>query len=113
MEASRKSHQTTIRFTAELWAQLEEAAAGLDVSVAHYIRDAARARLEEAPAHPAGYQPAIAARNRSSEAKLKAFDEAESSAALWEQGRLVRERARVLRDEARSEQARSRQRSGR
>src|SRR4051812_17621511 len=46
VESSRKSHQTTIRFTDELWARLEAAALELDVSVAQYLRDAARARLD-------------------------------------------------------------------
>jgi hypothetical protein len=66
VEFRRKSHQTTIRFTAELWAELEDAAAGLDVSVAQYVRDAARARLDEGPAvRQSAAEPAIAAPGRS------------------------------------------------
>lgn len=42
-----KEHQTTLRFTVEMWEQLESAADALDVSVAQYVRDAARARLEK------------------------------------------------------------------
>jgi hypothetical protein len=105
MEASRKSHQTTIRFTAALWAQLEVAAAGLDGSVAQFVRDAARARLDGPPvARASAQEPAIAARERSAEAAQRSLDEAESSAALWEQGRLARERARILREESRTRQ---------
>ena len=106
MEGGRKTHQTTIRFTDELWARLELAAAQLDVSVAQYLRDAARARLDNLPA-PAG--AAMAARERSLEARQQSVDEAESSAALWEQGRLARERAQLLRAESHERQ---RQRQG-
>lgn len=101
MDGMRKSHQTTIRFTADLWAQLELAAADLDVSVAQYLRDAARARLDGRFGAPS---PAAAARERSIDARQQAVDEAESSAALWEQGRLARQRARLLRAESRERQ---------
>jgi hypothetical protein len=107
--ADRKAHQTTIRFTDELWARLEKAADDLDVSVAHYVRDAARARLE-APgrADSARNDPATAARKRSADIRQNSLNEAESSAALWEQGRLARERARILRAEARERHRQSR-----
>jgi predicted DNA-binding protein len=106
VDGSRKTHQTTIRFTDDLWARLELAAAELDVSVAQYLRDAARARLDNLP-EPAG--AAMAARERSLEARQQSVDEAESSAALWEQGRLARERAQLLRAESHERQ---RQRQG-
>jgi hypothetical protein len=38
-------HQTTVRFGCELWEQLENEAERSGVSVAHYVRDAALARL--------------------------------------------------------------------
>lgn len=38
-------HQTTVRFSADLWAALEAEARRLGVSVAHYVREAALARL--------------------------------------------------------------------
>jgi hypothetical protein len=97
------SHQTTLRFTDELWRGLERAAADMGVSVAHYVREAARARLSRE-----GYAPlrsGDAARDgvwlAAEKVKEQSLGEAESSAALWEQGRVARERARMLRDEAR------------
>jgi hypothetical protein len=38
-------HQTTVRFSAELWSMLESEAAQAGISVAHYVRDAVLARL--------------------------------------------------------------------
>jgi hypothetical protein len=38
-------HQTTVRFSPELWSMLEREAAQSGVSVAHYVRDAALARI--------------------------------------------------------------------
>lgn len=109
MEPSRKSHQTTIRFTDELWARLEAAALELDVSVAQYLRDAARARLDAAlPEQLQATSQAATARARSDEVRQQSFDEAESSAALWEQGRLARERARILRAQSHERQRLSR-----
>jgi hypothetical protein len=105
VESSRKSHQTTIRFTSELWARLETAALELDISVAQYLRDAARARLDTAlPEQSRDTGQAATARARTNEVRQQSLDEAESSAALWEQGRLARERARVLRAESRERQ---------
>jgi hypothetical protein len=43
-------HQTTVRFGAELWADLEREAARGGVSVAQYVREAATARLAHAAA---------------------------------------------------------------
>jgi hypothetical protein len=43
--ASRKMHQTTVRFGPDLWAQIAEEAARSGVSVAQYVRDAALTRL--------------------------------------------------------------------
>jgi phage-related tail protein len=96
-------------FTDELWARLEAAALELDVSVAQYLRDAARARLDAAL--PEQLQPtgqAATARARSDEVRQQSFDEAESSAALWEQGRLARQRARMLRTQSHERQRLSR-----
>jgi predicted DNA-binding ribbon-helix-helix protein len=101
MAKPRQEHQTTIRFTEEMWRSLEKAAAAREVSVAQYVRDAARARLieehESVPveAHGAAWLRAA------EQVREKALDQAESYAALWEQGRAARERARMLRDEAR------------
>lgn len=43
--ATRKMHQTTVRFSTDLWAALEDECEGLGVSVAQYVREAALARL--------------------------------------------------------------------
>lgn len=90
----RNSHQTTIRFTKELWVALERAAERDRVSVAQYVREAARARLGE----EASAQPPLAAEQAA--AMEHALEQAESSAALWHQGRLARERAQLLREQA-------------
>jgi predicted DNA-binding protein len=100
MNGAKQTHQTTLRFSEELWRRLERAAEELDISVAQYVRDAARARLAQdgRARSELGEELRVEAEN----ARQHALGEAESSAALWEQGRLARERARVLRDEARS-----------
>jgi predicted DNA-binding protein len=104
VESSRKSHQTTIRFTDELWARLEAAALELDISVAQYLRDAARTRLDAALPEREATKHAATAQARSDEVRQQSLDEAESSAALWEQGRLARERAQMLRAESHERQ---------
>jgi predicted DNA-binding protein len=101
--ALRNSHQTTIRFTREMWVELEIAAARTGVSVAHYVREAARARLAEErkkfpPLAPEEVVREIERRN----VVEHSFERVEDSAALWEQGRLARERARLLRAESQS-----------
>ena len=40
-----RMHQTTVRFGPDLWADLEREAAGVGVSIAQYVRDAAAARV--------------------------------------------------------------------
>jgi hypothetical protein len=98
----RNTHQTTIRFTEELWIALEQAAERRGVSVAQYVREAARARLgEETRATPPLIAETEAAREHS-------FQQAESSAALWQQGRLARERAQLLREQAKQHRRRVR-----
>jgi hypothetical protein len=46
-------HQTTIRFSAEMWARLQEAARDGGVSAAQYVREAVVARLAYAAAQGA------------------------------------------------------------
>jgi len=100
-----KSHQTTIRFSKELWGRLEEAAAELDVSIAHYVRDAATARLDASPAPrqdqlPPGLGHELdVARSTSRERIL-------DSTAVWEQARQARLRATQLRAEAATQRGR-------
>ena len=96
-------HQTTVRFGDDLWAALEQEALRLGVSVAHYVRDAALARL----AYTAGFNDG---RNQaggltwaaSGQADLthRVLAELDSSEALQAQGVLARERARLARAEA-------------
>jgi hypothetical protein len=84
-----------------MWVELEIAAARTGVSVAQYVREAARARLGEErqqlpPQAPEGLVRDIERRN----AVEHSFEHVENSAALWEQGRLARERAKLLRAES-------------
>lgn len=44
-QRTARMHQTTLRFTPELWSALEDEAAKSGVSVAQYVREAALARL--------------------------------------------------------------------
>jgi hypothetical protein len=88
-----------MRFSSSMWRQLTAAAAWVDVSVAQYVREAARMRLE-ADAHSDELEQVRQDALRAQDASLA---EAESSAALWEQGRLARERARMLRQQTREQ----------
>jgi hypothetical protein len=103
-----KMHQTTIRFSPDLWDAMEEECNRLGVSVAQYLREAAVARL----AHSAG----LAGRpvydtvfgdsplaERSSDPIAGTLDDATALAA---QGRLARARAREVRSH--SEELRTR-----
>jgi predicted DNA-binding protein len=99
--ALRNSHQTTIRFTEQMWVELEAAAARAGVSVAQYVRDAARARLgEEGDARAAQSPERVIRAIERENAMEHSLEHVENSAALWEQGRLARERAKLLRVEA-------------
>lgn len=103
----RKSHQTTIRFTEEMWIALEHAAARRGVSVAQFVRDAARAGLGEEDDLPDIQLAASDAMEVQRHGAVeRTLDNAESTAALWEQGRLARERAKLLRDEAKKQRSR-------
>ena len=97
-------HQTTVRFTADLWAQLEHEAERSGVSAAQYVRDSTLARLAYTAGrrgeHPYGTQPAI------DPPRAAARDHAEESNAVWEQARLARARARTIRTDAQAAQAR-------
>jgi hypothetical protein len=97
-------HQTTIRFAPDLWAALEAEAARAGVSVAHYVRDAAVARLAfAAGVAEARAQPDRAAGTRSEGARrLAERVEAElsSAEAVRAQGHLARARAGRLRAKA-------------
>ena len=102
-------HQTTIRFSSDNWAVLELEAAALGVSAAQFIREATLMRImytagrrggremDEALKKAAGHEPFLERQGRAIE---HAHEELESSEALWSQGRMARERARLLREES-------------
>jgi hypothetical protein len=118
--ASKKMHQTTVRFGADLWEALEREGERLGVSVAQYVREAALARL----VYSAGkrgddeFDLALeialgetggAARIPQPEGPLRLASEALSpreradvmtsdSAALWGQAQQARRRAAELRE---------------
>jgi hypothetical protein len=94
-------HQTTVRFGTDLWQALEREAARVGVSVAHYVRDAALARV----AYSQGLADAQAgsafawgtARTPLEQGVLEQLD---SSAAVKAQGQIARARAQRARAEA-------------
>jgi len=98
--AMKKMHQTTVRFGTDLWSMLEAEAAATGVSAAQYVRDATLARLAYTFGRRGG-----SLSGETAVANAMALEQArsgiESSAALWAQGHLARERARKLRDDAR------------
>jgi hypothetical protein len=97
MAGPLKAHQTTIRFTHDQWAELERAAARREVSVAQYLREAARERVErDAGAHEEDPRSETL-RAGLEDAAENSLRIAEGSAALWQQGHLARERAREFR----------------
>ena len=123
--ATRKMHQTTVRFGADLWQALEKECAQLGVSVAQYLREAALTRLVYAAgrrgdvefeaalevvagtrALPTPEEPVVAQARELRNVQERSRAEFAESAALAAQGRLARERARMLR--ARSERHRLR-----
>jgi hypothetical protein len=122
--ATRKMHQTTVRFGPDLWQALEQECERLGISAAQFLREAALARLmytagkrgdmqlDTALELADGFEES-AAPNRQSlrdeemtavPAEL-AFElvrdwsrlENDESAALWAQGRQARRRAQELR----------------
>jgi Ribbon-helix-helix domain len=99
---ARKAHQTTLRFSDEMWEALEQAAARRDVSVAQYVRDAAQARLDTERETP-GEQRFRALATGAAEAQDHAFDTAEGTAAVRGQGQLARDRSEALRARSRGQ----------
>jgi hypothetical protein len=104
-------HQTTVRFGADLWAELEREAAQAGVSIAQYVREAALARLAYS-AGQRGETPPMPAKGGAPTGSVaageRALGEAESSDALWAQGQQARERARLLREQTQRQAARLR-----
>jgi hypothetical protein len=97
--------QTTVRFGADLWADLEREAQRAGVSAAQYIRDATLARI----AYNAGARgeagPGATAERPGApmlRAVTNARERVSDSEAVWAQARLARERSRRVRDGARN-----------
>jgi hypothetical protein len=107
-------HQTTVRFTGELWNQLEKEARRMGVSAAQYVRDATLARLAyTAGQRGAGFfsgetsvpeSEATTAEDAVEDAAAKARATQDGSAAVWAEARLAGERAEVVRQDARAAQ---------
>jgi len=101
-------HQTTVRFTVELWRALEAEAERLGVSVAQFVRDAALARLSynagRRDEHDADAEPSLG-EAEVSRAREDAESEMTQSSALWAQSRLARRRAGDLRERAAASRA--------
>jgi hypothetical protein len=107
-------HQTTVRFSPDLWESLEREAAGLGVSVAQYVREAALTRLTyragqrgdaqfEAALVAAGVTPTPTA--TTGEADVRSIGETVygnrlAAEAVANQSEQVRRRAREIRDES-------------
>ena len=115
-------HQTTVRFSEDLWDALEEECARLGISAAQYLREAALTRLVYAASkrgdeefelaldlavggHPSVTPTAaeeiehFAGTSRSAlTAHERAWREGTEAAALAAQGQLARQRARELRE---------------
>jgi hypothetical protein len=99
-----KMHQTTVRFGADLWAQLEREAASTGVSAAQYVREATLSRLTYSAAQRGEGFGAGSAEGAAA-ARADAAERQSDSSAVWAQARLARERARSVRKAARETQA--------
>jgi Ribbon-helix-helix protein, copG family len=107
MASTKKMHQTTVRFGADLWDALDRECAELGVSVAQFVREAALARLmymagrrgdldferalESSRPHASGSSSGVLERSAA---------EVSASSALWAQGKQARRRAQELRGES-------------
>lgn len=112
-------HQTTVRFTPELWQQLAAEASQLGVSAAQFVRDATLARIAYAqgrhgdPHYEAALAYAAAPSGRIGPDARRLEAGAESTAAVAAQSRLARTRSREIREHAATlrEQRRARQKT--
>lgn len=101
--AMARMHQTTLRFGPDLWAELESESQRLGVSVAQFVRDAAITRL--AFSHGVAQGRVGGARIDAlapSDGRLadRIATQLNSTEAVRAQGRLARDRARRLREDA-------------
>lgn len=87
-----KEHQTTIRFSDELWEAIVVAASALDISAAQYVRDRPG---PSSSATAASKAPAKASEvpRKADLAQQASLGHAESTLAPWERARLLREEA--------------------
>ena len=107
-------HQTTVRFSSQLWDELRRTADREGISVAQYLRDAAVIRMTYEAAggeRTARDEPARTASPASSGDRLASLreeirDTRSESSAVWAQGEHARARASALREQ--SAEARSR-----
>jgi hypothetical protein len=119
--ASRKMHQTTVRFGPDLWTELEAEAQQAGVSVAQYVRDAALMRVAytRGRAGDPHYDAALGAvvgeadprDRRLDDARERTRENVEGAAALVSQTAQAVRHTQQLRDDARRE--RERRSSGR
>jgi hypothetical protein len=106
MATRRRMHQTTVRFSPELWAMLEDEAARGGISVAHFVRDAALARVaytagqRSAQAPEESFEWADPGFTKAGIAKSAGQRQVDASAAVQAQARLAAARATELRDRA-------------
>lgn len=130
--ASRKMHQTTVRFGADLWEALEAECARLGVSVAQYLREAALTRLvyaagrrgddefefalelaterDGAPDLERDGEFETRSRGAVSDLGAHAFHAGSEASAVAAQARLARQRSRELRGRAAADRTERRSR---
>jgi hypothetical protein len=111
-------HQTTIRFSPDIWARLEDAAREAGVSAAHYVREAVVARLAYADAQrvraPGLADPRashfLSDRGVPTSAAVRAASMTvrTDAEAVWAQAQRARARAQELRQSSNSVQSRAR-----
>jgi hypothetical protein len=95
-------HQTTIRFSPDLWSALEHECARLGISAAQFLREAAITRLSYAAGQrgdPA-YDEALGAAAAGVDEALQDMAVVGSAKAITAQSMLVRERSRQIRERA-------------
>ncbi len=108
MARTERMHQTTVRFSPQLWEMLEREAKRSGVSAAHYIRDSALARLAYAAGKRsnAAEEDAFAWADPSSASALQASSDGEAavedSPAVQAHARLQTVRAEKIRSRAKA-----------
>jgi hypothetical protein len=104
-----RMHQTTVRFGPDLWEALEQECRRLGVSAAHYLREAALARLaytagrHREPDYEEAFETAGVAtgkRETREEALETAAEQALAATALSAQSQLALRRAREVREQS-------------